>query len=141
MHNYRLVARCLLVCAISAAAPSAWAQATSPGDKVPTTTSSDEARQLFLKGRDLAEKLRGAVALQMFRIGGDDKRLQQAIEHLTKALAFWDELIRITRPLYKDMKLTHYNGNSFDANPDNLFHWERIRAEVAADLEVARRGR
>ena len=39
------------------------------------------------------------------------------------------------------MKLTHYNGNSFDANPDNLFHWERIRAEVAADIEVARRGR
>ena len=58
MHNYRLVARCLLVCAISAAAPSAWAQAASPGDKVPITTSSDEARQLFLKGRDLAEKLR-----------------------------------------------------------------------------------
>jgi hypothetical protein len=89
-------------------------------------------------GLHLAEKLRGAVALQMFRQGGDDKQLEQAIEHLRKALGYWDELIRITRPVYNDMKLTHYNGNSFDANPDNLFHWARIREEVAADIEVAR---
>jgi hypothetical protein len=92
-------------------------------------------------GLHLAQKLRGAVALQMFRHSGDDKQLQQSIDHLQKALGYWDELIRITRPLYQDMKLTHYNGNSFDANPDNLFHWERIRAEVAADIEVARRSR
>ena len=36
------------------------------------------------------------------------------------------------------MKLTHYNGNSFDANPNNLFHWALIRDEVAQDVEVAR---
>jgi hypothetical protein len=92
-------------------------------------------------GLHLAEKLRGAVALQTFRGGGDEKQRQAAIEHLQKALGFWDEVIRITRPIYKDMKLTHYNGNSFDANPDNLFHWARIRAEVARDVEVARRSR
>jgi hypothetical protein len=92
-------------------------------------------------GLHLAEKLRGAVALQMFRHSGDDKQLQQSIDHLQKALGYWDELILITRPIYRDMKLTHYNGNSFDANPNNLFHWERIRAEVAADIEVARRSR
>jgi hypothetical protein len=66
MHNYRLVARCLLVCALSAAAPSAWAQATSPGDKVPITTSSNEARQLFLEGRDLAEKLRATDSRKFY---------------------------------------------------------------------------
>ena len=92
-------------------------------------------------GLHLAEKLRGAVALQMFRHSGDDKQLQQSIDHLQKALGFWDEVIEITRPIYKDMKLTHYNGNSFDANPDNLFHWQRIRPEVAADIDVARRSR
>jgi hypothetical protein len=90
-------------------------------------------------GLHLAEKLRGAVELQTFRYLGDEKRKQAAIEHLQKALDNWDEVIRITRPIYKDMKLTHYNGNSFDANADNLFHWERIRGEVAEDIEVARR--
>jgi len=88
-------------------------------------------------GVHLAEKLRGAVALANYRIAGDEKIKQQAIGHLQQALGFWTQLSTLTRPLYRDMKLTHYNGNSFDANPDNLFHWERIRAEVAHDVEVA----
>jgi hypothetical protein len=52
-------------------------------------------------------------------------------------LAQWDQMIRISRPLYKDMPLTHYNHNSFDANPDNLFHWALVRDEVARDVETA----
>jgi hypothetical protein len=92
-------------------------------------------------GLHLAEKLRGAVALQSFRQGGEEQQRRKSVEHFRKALAHWDELIRVTRPIYRDMKLAHYNGNSFDANPDNLFHWERIRAEVAADIEVAKRSR
>ena len=92
-------------------------------------------------GLHLAAKLRGALALQKFRQSGDLQQQTEAVEHLQRALGFWDALIRITRPIYRDMKLTHYNGNAFDANPDNLFHWERIRPEVAADIEVARRAR
>jgi hypothetical protein len=86
----------------------------------------------------LAAKLRGAVELQFYRVAGGEEHRQAAIMQLTRALEYWDEVIRITRPLYKDMRLTHYNGNSFDANPDNLFHWALIRDEVAADIEVAR---
>jgi hypothetical protein len=92
-------------------------------------------------GLHFAEKLRGAVELQTYRVAGGDEHKQAAIAHLTKALGHWDEVIRITRPIYKDMRLTHYNHNSFDANPDNLFHWALIRDEVAADIEVARTAR
>jgi hypothetical protein len=92
-------------------------------------------------GLHLAEKLRGAVALQSYRASHSAADRQAAIVHLEKALAAWDQLIRVTRPIYKDMKLTHYNGNSFDANPQNLFHWALIRKEVAADVEVARKAR
>jgi tetratricopeptide (TPR) repeat protein len=35
--------------------------------KVPITTQSDEARQLYLKGRDLAERLRATDAYEQFR--------------------------------------------------------------------------
>ncbi len=90
-------------------------------------------------GLHLAEKLRGAVALQDFRAGGSAQDRQQAIAHLRKALAEWDQVVRITRPIYKDMKLAHYNGNSFDSNPHNLFHWALVRGEVAKDLDVARK--
>jgi hypothetical protein len=89
-------------------------------------------------GLHLAAKLRGAVALQTFRATGAAAEQRAAIAHLQKALEHWDEVIRITRPLYRDMPLTHYNGNAFEANSDNLFHWALIRDEVAHDVEVAR---
>jgi ketosteroid isomerase-like protein len=90
-------------------------------------------------GLHLSEKLRGAVSLETYRSTGGDLDKEKAVAHLQLALQHWDAVIGITRPLYKDMKLTHYNHNSFDANPDNLFHWARIRSEVAADVDVAKR--
>lgn len=90
-------------------------------------------------GLHLAEKLRGAVALQTFRKTGDADQQRTAIEHLRRALGYWDEVVRITRPLYRDMPLTHYNHNFFVPNDDNLFHWARIRGEVAEDVAIAER--
>lgn len=91
-------------------------------------------------GLHLAEKLRGAVALQNYRLTGGEEHRSAAVAHLEAALAEWDEVIRITRPLYREMPLTHYNHNFFHANPDNLFHWALIRDEVARDVEIARGG-
>src|SRR3982750_3200343 len=51
-----------LVSLLAAAAPSADAQTSPASDKVPITTTSEDARQLYLKGRDLAEKLRATDA-------------------------------------------------------------------------------
>lgn len=53
---------CTLVLVPGAGAPSAFAQSPASPDKVPITTTSDDARQLYLKGRDLAEKLRATDA-------------------------------------------------------------------------------
>ena len=89
-------------------------------------------------GLHLSEKLKGAIALQTYRAKGGEENKQKAIAHLEKALSHWDEVVRITRPLYRDMRLTHYNHNFFDANDDNLFHWALIRDEVAQDVEVAK---
>ncbi|WP_442886713.1 hypothetical protein [Congregicoccus parvus] len=88
-------------------------------------------------GLHLAEKLRGAVALQTYRTAGDEANKRAAIAHLRRAVAAWDEVVSITRPLYRDMKLTHYNHNFFVANDDNLFHWALVRDEVARDVAVA----
>jgi tetratricopeptide (TPR) repeat protein len=49
-----------------AAACSAPEPPAAPPDKMPITTSSDEARKLFLEGRDLMEKLRGTDAVALF---------------------------------------------------------------------------
>jgi hypothetical protein len=89
-------------------------------------------------GLHLAEKLKGAVALQRYRLAGAAADKQAAIDHLQRALGYWDEVIKITRPIYRDMPLVHYNHNFFVPNPKNLFHWALIRDEVANDVTVAR---
>ncbi len=89
-------------------------------------------------GLHLAEKLEGAMELQRFYINGSEKNRRESIRHLEKALGYWDKVIEITRPIYKDMPLTHYNGSSKDRNNNNLFHWSRIRPEVAFDIEIAK---
>jgi hypothetical protein len=89
-------------------------------------------------GLHLSEKIKGSTYLEQYREGMGENYKTLAIESFTKALAFWDEVIAISRPIYKDMPLAHYNGSSHDRNDDNLFHWALIRDEVAKDIEIAR---
>ena len=51
------------ICALSALG---FAVSATAADRIPITTSSDEARQLYLKGRDLVEKLRATDARPKF---------------------------------------------------------------------------
>jgi tetratricopeptide (TPR) repeat protein len=44
----------------------AFAQTKPAGDKIPITTSSEDARQLYLKARDLSEKLRATDSRKLF---------------------------------------------------------------------------
>ncbi|HEY6505820.1 MAG TPA: hypothetical protein VIZ28_17720, partial [Chitinophagaceae bacterium] len=91
-------------------------------------------------GLHFAEKIKGAVALQTYRIKGGDVNKQNAVKHLQQALQYWDEVIRITRPLYKDMPLVHLSQQGGKETKENFyftFHWEKLRADVARDVEVA----
>ena len=85
-----------------------------------------------------AQKLRAAVALQTYRKAGGQADKRAAVAHLERSLQFWDEVIAITRPIYKDMPLAHYNPPDNRRNDNNLFHWARLRPAVAADVDVAR---
>jgi hypothetical protein len=92
-------------------------------------------------GLHFAEKLRGAVALQTYRTKGAAENKQTAIRHLESALRFWDEVIRITRPIYNDMPLVHYseqNGVRSKENQQLTFHWEKLRPDVEKDVETAK---
>lgn len=93
-------------------------------------------------GLHFAEKLRGAVALQTYRTSGGEEYKQAAIKHLENALAYWDEVVRITRPLYNDMPLVHLSeqgGVRSEENKHLTFHWEKLRSDVAKDVETAKK--
>jgi hypothetical protein len=92
-------------------------------------------------GLHFAEKLKGAVALQTYRTRGGEENKKAAVTHLQKALYYWDEVVRITRPLYNDMPLVHYseqNGVRSEENKHLTFHWQTIRPDVAKDVETAK---
>ncbi len=92
-------------------------------------------------GLYFSEKLKGAVSLQLYRTKGGAQNKQDAIQHLEKALAFWDKVIAITRPIYNDMPLVHFTeqkGNTKEQNEALRFHWEKLRSDVAKDVETAR---
>ncbi|GAB4022912.1 hypothetical protein GCM10028808_71800 [Spirosoma migulaei] len=91
-------------------------------------------------GLHFAEKLQAAVALQTYRTSGQEAQKQAAIQHLKAALRYWDEVVTITRPLYNDMPLVHLTeqkGHTWAENNKLRFHWEKLRPEVAKDIEIA----
>jgi len=91
-------------------------------------------------GLYLAEKIRGGVALQIYRVRGGESNKQNTIKHLQNALAFWDDIINITKPLYKEMPLVHLSQQGGKESKENFyltFHWEKLRNEVLKDVETA----
>jgi hypothetical protein len=88
-------------------------------------------------GLHLSEKIKAATAWYTYDKNKDPQVKNQLIAHLQKSLLHWDDLIAVTKPLYKEMRLTHYNHNFFYANDNNFFHWSKIRKEVVKELEVA----
>ncbi len=92
-------------------------------------------------GLHFAEEIRGAVALQTYRTKGGEENKQAAVKHLEQSLHYWDVVISITRPLYKDMPLVHYSeqdGKNWKENYSLLFHWEKLRSAVAKDIDIAK---
>jgi hypothetical protein len=92
-------------------------------------------------GLYFAEKLKGAVALQTYRVKGGEENKLIAVKSLENALKFWDVVVSITRPLYNDMPLVHFSeqdGRSWKENDHLRFHWELLRPKVAKDIEIAR---
>jgi hypothetical protein len=94
-------------------------------------------------GLHFAAKIRGGVALQSFRVLGNPNEKKQAIHYLDRALKYWDQVIKITRPIYKDMPLVHYSeqdSKPWQENDHLRFHWEYLRKDVANDIQMAMQG-
>jgi hypothetical protein len=92
-------------------------------------------------GLYFAEKIKGGVALQTYRVRGGAELKDQAIRHLENALKYWDEVVAITKPLYNQMPLVHFSeqdGKHWKENDHLRFHWELVRPEVAKDIEIAK---
>jgi tetratricopeptide (TPR) repeat protein len=66
VRSITLVERGVVVVSLVAFSAGVSAQTSQPADKIPITTASDEARTLYLQGRDLAERLRATDARRFY---------------------------------------------------------------------------
>lgn len=92
-------------------------------------------------GLYFSEKTQGAIALQMYRKQGNEANKVLAIKYLEKALRYWDEVVKISQPLYNEMPLVHFSQQtnmSKEALNKLRFHWSIVRNEVANDVEIAK---
>jgi len=78
-----------------------------------------------------AEKIRGAVTLQMYRQTKNESHKIKSMQHLKTALAHWDKIVEITEPIYNDMPLVHLNNRE-----DKIYHWHKFRGEAARDIKI-----
>jgi hypothetical protein len=95
-------------------------------------------------GLHFAEKIRGSVSLQTYRLKGVKTDQDNAIKHFELALKNWDKVIEITRPLYNNMPLVHLSqqdGKPWKENDNLRFHWALIRTDVARDIEIAKQAK
>ena len=91
------------------------------------TLSDIEAMSLL--GRYYASKIRGAVALQKFRISKDADQQKASIRHLTTASAHWERYARIASKLYNPQLLARTRTTD----------WKAIQEDVDKDIETARK--
>lgn len=92
-------------------------------------------------GLYMAEKIKAGIALEQYRTSADAEKQQLAIKHLEEGLTYWDKIIEITRPIYSDMRLVHYNeneGKTWQENDHLRFHWALLREDVLHDIEMAK---
>ena len=92
-------------------------------------------------GLHFAKKIRGGIALQKFRLQGGPVNQRDAIRYLQQSLVYWDNIISITKPLYKKMPLVHLSqqgGKETPANFYNSFHWMDLRDDVVKDVQAAK---
>jgi tetratricopeptide (TPR) repeat protein len=107
--------------------------------KVPVTTTSDEARQLYLKGRDLTERLRATDANRYFKEAlAKDKEF--ALAHFAMATSsgtakeFWDSLKQAVALAPKASEAERHLILGFDAGArgDPAVQADHLKKLVAA---------
>ena len=99
----------------------------------------DDARVWANLGLHWSAKIRAAIALQRYRLHGDEAEKKNALDEMEQSLSFWLKVVEITRKRYKEMPLVHYSeqdGKSWQENDHLRFHWSLLTPAVEKDLET-----
>ena len=100
----------------------------------------DDIRSWAYLSLYFSEKLRGGTALQYYRVQGNENKKTESIQHLEKALDYWQEVVNITSKYFDGMPLLHFGdryNNGGDLRRLSIFSWANLTDEVRNDIEIA----
>ncbi|MEO1009947.1 MAG: hypothetical protein AAFX53_01495 [Bacteroidota bacterium] len=80
-------------------------------------------------GLYVADKIRGAVSLQKFRVEGESSFQQEAVTHLENALEHWKAYTQT---------METYNVSQMPYQFDQEFSWRKHIADAEKDIEIAK---
>lgn len=86
-------------------------------------------------GLYMAEKIRAGVALETFRLTGDESERIAAVRFLQQGLEHWDAIVALNEHRYQPVPhvASEYYGEEFTE-----FSWGLLRPEVARDIQIVK---
>lgn len=89
-------------------------------------------------GYYLSDKIRAGVALQMFRLSGNERYRQQSIRLLQSCILHWREVIGLTELRYIRMPYVGMGHNDEKWPGYTTFHWMDFLEDVEEDLDYVK---
>jgi hypothetical protein len=89
-----------------------------------------------------SEKLKGCIDFELYRKQAAEARKENAVNHLTEALHYWDMVIETTSPYFEEIPLLHLRDNFIEENftvPINKFSWKNLRDQVERDISYIKK--
>lgn len=88
-------------------------------------------------GLYFADKIRAGVALENFRLNGEESEKKHAVALLNQCLTHWEKVISLTEDRYQPMPYVSF-GHHQPRWPDfTAFHWNLFLNDVKADIAFA----
>ena len=100
----------------------------------------DDIRSWAYLSLYFSEKLRGGTALQYYRVEGNANKKTESIQHLEKALGYWQNVVNITSKYFDEIPLLHFGdryNNGGDIRRLTKFSWANLTDEVLNDIKIA----
>ncbi len=114
-------------------------QSIRPGSTRALECELDDLETWAWLSRYFAGKLRAGVALQTYRITGDQQQQQKAIELLIKCIPAWKKVSEITSKHYREVPYIDDHASGGTAYKDaKMFSWIKYLPQVERDVELAK---
>jgi hypothetical protein len=105
-------------------------QAVNPGNETDLLYEVSDIKAWAYLGLYFSDKLKSAVEYQKYITTGNADFHGKAVVHLEHATERWQQLVKVTQPVYQPVPLMHYThsgGNEY-------FHWSKLESEVIEEL-------